>query len=69
MYCADAGLRDRLNRIMSSHYFIRKPEMKAPVDMAAFQVPVQRVPISVPVQVDSSSEQYQEVHVHYLCHL
>ncbi|XP_065860902.1 uncharacterized protein [Euphorbia lathyris] len=62
-----AGLRDRLNKIMASDYFITSPEMKAPVDVAAaagnygsFQVPVQTVPISVPVQVEGSSEQYQE---------
>lgn len=58
-----AGLRERLNKIMSSDYFTTTPEMKAPVEMAAaasygsFQVPVHG---SVPVQVEGAAVQYQE---------
>ncbi|KAJ4711245.1 glycine-rich protein [Melia azedarach] len=63
-----AGLRERLNKIMVSDYFITTPEMKAPVEMAAaanyasFQVPVQGsvVPVAVPVQMEGSAVQYQE---------
>ncbi|KAJ9187556.1 hypothetical protein P3X46_002998 [Hevea brasiliensis] len=63
-----AQLRERLNKIMASDYFTTTPEMKAPVEVAAaaaagnyasFQVPVHRVPISVPVQVEGSVEQYE----------
>ncbi|KAF2302426.1 hypothetical protein GH714_036291 [Hevea brasiliensis] len=61
-----AQLRERLNKIMASDYFTTTPEMKAPVEVAAaaaagnyasFQVPVHRVPMSVPVQVQGSVEQ------------
>ncbi|KDO82715.1 hypothetical protein CISIN_1g013233mg [Citrus sinensis] len=58
-----AGLRERLDKIMSSDYFTTTPEMKAPVEMAAaasygsFQVPVHG---SVPVQVEGAAVQYQE---------
>ncbi|EEF42212.1 conserved hypothetical protein [Ricinus communis] len=65
-----SGLRERLNKIMASDYFITTPEMKAPVEVAAaaaagnyasFQVPVHGVgPISVPVQVEGSDEHYEE---------
>ncbi|XP_044490663.1 uncharacterized protein LOC123214758 [Mangifera indica] len=63
-----AGLRERLNKIMGSDYFTTTPEMKAPVEMAAaanygsFQVPVHGsvVPVSVSVQVEGSTVQYQE---------
>ncbi|KAK8643530.1 hypothetical protein V6N13_012822 [Hibiscus sabdariffa] len=63
-----AGLRERLNKIMALDYFTTTPEMKAPVEVAAaaasgtyttFQVPVQSVPISVPVEVEDSIGQYQ----------
>lgn len=60
----DAGLRERLNKIMSSEYFTTTPEMKATVEVAAaaagnypsFQVPVHGsiVPASVPLEVESS---------------
>ncbi|KAK9276037.1 hypothetical protein L1049_005568 [Liquidambar formosana] len=64
-----AGLRERLNKIMSSDYFTTTPEMKAPVEVAAaagnyasFQVPVHgsMVPVTVPVQVEGSVGQYQQ---------
>lgn len=53
---------------MGSDYFTTTPEMKAPVEMAAaanygsFQVPVHGsvVPVSVSVQVEGSTVQYQE---------
>ncbi|KAH7515856.1 hypothetical protein FEM48_Zijuj10G0070900 [Ziziphus jujuba var. spinosa] len=65
-----AGLRERLNKIMASDYFITTPEMKAPVEVAAaagnyasFQVPVHSsIPsVSVPVQVENSVSQFQQV--------
>lgn len=63
-----AGLRERLNKILSSDYFTTTPEMKAPVEMAAaasygsFQVPVHGsvVPAPVLVQVEGAEVQYQE---------
>ncbi|KAH1063889.1 hypothetical protein J1N35_028876 [Gossypium stocksii] len=64
-----AGLRERLNKIMALDYFTTTPEMKAPVEVVAaaaagtyttFQVPVQSVPISVPLQVEDSVGQYQQ---------
>ncbi|KAK8613265.1 hypothetical protein V6N13_101032 [Hibiscus sabdariffa] len=64
-----AGLRQRLNKIMSLDYFTTTPEIKDPVEVAAaaaaagtytsFWVPVHSMPISVPVQVDDSAGQYQ----------
>ncbi|KAK8561562.1 hypothetical protein V6N13_149270 [Hibiscus sabdariffa] len=63
-----AGLRQRLNKIMSLDYFTTTPEIKDPVEVAAaaaaatytsFQVPVQSAPIPVPVQVEDSDRQYQ----------
>ncbi|XP_039019522.1 uncharacterized protein LOC120151035 isoform X2 [Hibiscus syriacus] len=62
-----AGLRQRLNKIMSLDYFTTTPEIKDPVEVAAaaagtytsFQVPVHSVLIPVPVQVEDSTEQYQ----------
>ena len=55
---------------MASDYFTTTPEMKATVEMAAaavgnyaaFQVPVHgsMVPVSVPVLVEGSDEQYQK---------
>jgi len=66
----DAGLRERLNKIMSSEYFTTTPEMKATVEVAAaaggnyasFQVPVHGsiVPTSVPIDVEGSVSQSQE---------
>ncbi|KAJ1423577.1 putative keratin, type I cytoskeletal 10 [Sesbania bispinosa] len=62
-----AGLREKLNKIMSSEYFTTTPEMKAPVEVAAaaaagnygsFQVPVHGS--VVPVEVDGSDSQPQE---------
>lgn len=60
-----AGLRERLNKIMASDYFTTIPEIKAPVEVAAaagdyvaFQLPIGAVPITVPVQVEDSAEQY-----------
>ncbi|XP_057494230.1 uncharacterized protein LOC130779580 [Actinidia eriantha] len=65
-----AGLKAKLNKIMASDYFTTTPEMKATVEMAAaavgnyaaFQVPVHgsMVPVSVPVLVEGSDEQYQQ---------
>ncbi|XP_022734363.1 uncharacterized protein LOC111287931 [Durio zibethinus] len=62
-----AELRERLNKIMASDYITTTPEMKAPVEVAAaagtytsFQVPVHAAPISMPVQVEDSSGQYQQ---------
>ncbi|KAE8701484.1 thioredoxin H7-like [Hibiscus syriacus] len=62
-----AGLRERLKKIMALEYFTTTPEMKAPVEVAAaagtyttFQVPLQSVPTSVPVEVEDSIEQYQQ---------
>ncbi|KAK8617326.1 hypothetical protein V6N13_080243 [Hibiscus sabdariffa] len=64
-----AGLRQRLNKIMSLDYFTTTPEIKDPVEVAAaaaaagtytsFWVPVNSMPISVPVQVEDSAGQYQ----------
>ncbi|PPR98217.1 hypothetical protein GOBAR_AA22450 [Gossypium barbadense] len=54
---------------MALDYFTTTPEMKAPVEVVAaaaagtyttFQVPVQSVPISVPLQVEDSVGQYQQ---------
>ncbi|GMH01680.1 hypothetical protein Nepgr_003519 [Nepenthes gracilis] len=62
-----AGLREKLNKIMSSDYYTTTPQMKVAVEMAAaaaagnfgsFQVPV--MPVSVPVQVEEPVGQYQE---------
>ncbi|XP_061336848.1 uncharacterized protein LOC133283931 [Gastrolobium bilobum] len=62
-----AGLRERLNKIMSSEYFTTTPEMKAPVEVAAaaaagnytsFQVPVHGS--SVPVEGEGSVSLSQE---------
>ncbi|XP_028792563.1 uncharacterized protein LOC114748353 [Neltuma alba] len=65
-----SGLRERLNKIMSSEYFTTTPEMKAPVEVAAaaagnyasFQMPVHGtvVPASVPVEVEGSGSPSQE---------
>lgn len=66
---ADAGLRDKLNKIMCSDYFTATPEMRAPVEMAAaagtyasFQVPVHGgsvVSVDAPVSVQASSSQHE----------
>ncbi|GLT63711.1 hypothetical protein SLA2020_362550 [Shorea laevis] len=65
-----AGLRERLHKILASDYFTTTPEMKAPVEVVAaasagnyvpFQVPVPGVPVSVPVQVEGSAEQYLQM--------
>ncbi|GKV22741.1 hypothetical protein SLEP1_g32577 [Rubroshorea leprosula] len=62
-----AGLRERVHKILASDYFTTTPEMKVPVEVVAaatagnyvpFQVPVPGVPVSVPVQVEGSAEQY-----------
>ena len=59
--CVDAGLREKLSKIMSSEYFTTTPEIKATVEVAAaaasgsyssFQVPVHG---SVPVEVEGGS--------------
>jgi len=63
----DAGLREKLNKIMSSEYFTTTPEMKAPVEVAAaaaggnyvsFHVPVHGS--VVPVEVEQPVYQPQE---------
>lgn len=65
----DAGLRDKLNKIMLSDYFTATPEMRAPVEVAtaaggygSFQVPVHSsmLPVDVPVQVEGSVVQYEQ---------
>ncbi|KAJ1386172.1 DNA-polymerase III, clamp loader complex, gamma/delta/delta subunit, C-terminal [Sesbania bispinosa] len=62
-----AGLREKLNKIMSSEYFTTTPEMKAPVEVVvaaaagnygSFQVPVHGS--VVPVEVEGSDSQPQE---------
>ncbi|KAG5068016.1 hypothetical protein GLYMA_01G041300v4 [Glycine max] len=62
-----AALREKLNKIMSSEYFITTPEMKAPVEVAAaaaggnyvsFHVPVHGS--VVPVEVEQPVFQSQE---------
>ncbi|TKY69740.1 DIL domain myosin family protein [Spatholobus suberectus] len=62
-----AGLREKLNKIMSSEYFTTTPEMKAPVEVAAaaaggsyvsFHVPVHGS--VVPVEVEQPVFQSQE---------
>lgn len=55
---SDAGLREKLNKIMASDYFTATPEMRAPVDVAAAgnYVPFQ-------VQLDGSSLQVTDVPV------
>ncbi|XP_027913520.1 uncharacterized protein LOC114173375 [Vigna unguiculata] len=62
-----AGLREKLNKIMSSEYFTTTPEMKAPVEVAAaaaggnyvsFHVPVHGS--VVPVEVEQPVYQPQE---------
>ncbi|CAI8587796.1 unnamed protein product [Vicia faba] len=61
-----AGLREKLDKIMSSEYFTTTPEMKAPVDVAAaaagnygsFQVPVHDSVVSV--EVEGSDYQPEE---------
>lgn len=58
--CADAGLRERLSKIMASDYFTTTPQMKevsaaaAAGNYAPFQVPVHEpiLPVEVPVQLD-----------------
>ncbi|KAK9675774.1 hypothetical protein RND81_11G030300 [Saponaria officinalis] len=66
-----AALREKLNKIMSSDYFTALPEMKGPGEVAAaaavanfgsFQVPVHEsmAKVEVPIQVEGSTEQYQE---------
>lgn len=74
---ADAGLREKLNKIMASDYFTATPQMKGPGEVAAaaavgnfgsFQVPVQEsmVPVEVPVQIEGSAEQYADtVYIEY----
>lgn len=61
----DAGLREKLNKIMASDYFTTTPEIKAPVEVAAaagnytsFQGPVHPVSTTIPVE-DSAAEYHQ----------
>lgn len=61
----DAGLREKLNKIMASDYFTTTPEMKGPVEVAAaagnytsFQVPVHGS--VVPVQVEGLAAAYEQ---------
>lgn len=58
------ALKDRLNKIMKSHYFTQRPEIKAPGEVAAaagnygsFQIES----VSAPVQVEGSVAQYQQL--------
>lgn len=63
-----AGLREKLNKIMSSEYFTTTPEMKAPVEVAAaaagnygsFQVPVHDSEVSVEVEGSDSQPEKNE---------
>ncbi|KAM3706605.1 hypothetical protein ACJW31_03G162900 [Castanea mollissima] len=54
-----SALRERLNKIMASDYFITSPEMKAPVEVAAGNYASFQVPISGPAQVEGSVAQFQ----------
>lgn len=66
---SDAGLREKLNKIMASDYYTTTPEIKAPVEVAAaagnytsFQVPVHGSmipPVSMPVPVEGSGAEFQ----------
>lgn len=65
----DAGLREKLNKIMASDYFTTTPEIKAPVEVAAagnytFQVPPVHgsviPPVSMPVPVEGSGTEFQQ---------
>lgn len=72
----DAGLRQKLNKIMASEYFTTTPQIKAPGDVAAavgnytsFQAPllgsiIPQVGFRVPME-GSSSEFEQEVHSYF----
>ena len=55
----DSALRERLNKIMASDYFITSPEMKAPVEVAAGNYASFQVPITGPTQVEGSVAQFQ----------
>ncbi|KAH9606850.1 hypothetical protein KSS87_020258 [Heliosperma pusillum] len=66
-----AALREKLNKIISSGYFIATPQMRGAGEVAAaaadgnfglLHVPTQEsmVNVEVPVQVEGSTEQYQE---------
>uniref|UniRef100_A0A803MBJ9 Glycine-rich protein n=1 Tax=Chenopodium quinoa TaxID=63459 RepID=A0A803MBJ9_CHEQI len=68
---SDAGLKEKLNKIMASDYFTATPQMKGPGEVAAaaavgnfgsFQVPMHEnmVPVEVPVHIEGSAEQYQD---------
>ncbi|PON67472.1 glycine-rich protein [Parasponia andersonii] len=65
-FCSfDAGLRERLNKIMASDYLTTTPEMKAPVEVAAaagnytpFQVPVHGSISSIQVEGSVSHESH-----------
>uniref|UniRef100_A0A2N9EBJ5 Glycine-rich protein n=1 Tax=Fagus sylvatica TaxID=28930 RepID=A0A2N9EBJ5_FAGSY len=54
-------LRERLNKIMASDYFITTPEMKATVDVAAGNYASFQVPITGPTQVEGSVAQFQHM--------
>ncbi|EPS71996.1 hypothetical protein M569_02765, partial [Genlisea aurea] len=65
-----AYLREKLNKIMASEYFITTPEMKAPVEVVAaagnfnsFQAPVHSSaipPVGVTASVENTHEEYQQ---------
>lgn len=57
IFWLDAGLRERLNKIMASDYFTTTPEMKAPVEVAAAG---NYASFQVPVMEDGSVAQYQQ---------
>ncbi|KAL1077112.1 hypothetical protein V6Z11_D10G074800 [Gossypium hirsutum] len=61
-FATDAGLRERLNKIMALDYFTTTPEIEDPAagTYTSFQVLVHAVPIFVPVQVEDSVGQYQQ---------
>ncbi|GMN70984.1 hypothetical protein TIFTF001_053931 [Ficus carica] len=63
-----SGLRERLDKIMSSDYFTTTPEMKAPVEVAAAAAAGNYAPFQVPiyssvssVQVEGSVSHFQQV--------
>ncbi|GMN70994.1 hypothetical protein TIFTF001_053933 [Ficus carica] len=54
-----SGLRERLDKIMSSDYFTTTPEMKAPVEVAAAAAAGNYAPFQVPIHSSVSSVQVE----------
>lgn len=64
-FVADAGLRSKLNKIMSSFYFTTEPVFRVEQTVAeyeSYQVPVEEtvLPVNATGQVESSVERYHE---------